>query len=315
VLIASLSRALVLSDRQVHFYTLPALDPLSAQIKPIRHIEGLAVDELQLRKFAASGPSPRGVEQVDFCVVKRTSIALYSMRDKLHYRTEMPFPAGGILARRSGSYLCIADKEFYHMVDLNAASTFPMVPISQAGDGKFVRPSITVINENEFLLLSWTGQATIGIFITVDGDPVRGTLEWPTYPESITLDYPFITAILPNQTIDIHNIETQSLVQSIPAPPPSPTSSPRDRKQIVWSAGGYMVPATQGLRKLKITSVPLVRKNNHPVESEGEQAVAGALPTEESQIVAEETTGINDVAQKGAAGVPEETAHSSIPEQ
>ena len=75
------------SDRQVHFYTLPALDPLSAQTKPIRHTEALAVDEQQLRKFATSGPPARGLEPVDFCVIKRSSIALYVFKDKLTYRT------------------------------------------------------------------------------------------------------------------------------------------------------------------------------------------------------------------------------------
>ena len=97
----------------------------------------------------------------------------------------MPFP-GGLVAKRSGHLLCIANKEMYNIVDLNAASSFPILPISQAEDGKIVKPSITVISENEFLLLSWTGSATMGVFVTGDGDPVRGTLEWVAYPESIS---------------------------------------------------------------------------------------------------------------------------------
>jgi hypothetical protein len=42
-----------------------------------------------------------------------------------------------------------------------------------------------VISENEFLILSWTGTSTLGLFITADGDPVRGTLEWSSHPEAI----------------------------------------------------------------------------------------------------------------------------------
>jgi hypothetical protein len=35
------------------------------------------------------------------------------------------------------------------------------------------------------LILSWTGASTLGLFITGDGDPVRGTLEWPSHPEAV----------------------------------------------------------------------------------------------------------------------------------
>ena len=72
------------------------------------------------------------------------------------------------------------------MVDLAAASLFQLLPISQAPDPTVVvKPSITVISENEFLILSWTGASTLGVFITGDGDPVRGTLEWPSHPQAV----------------------------------------------------------------------------------------------------------------------------------
>ncbi len=62
----------------------------------------------------------------------------------------------------------------------------PLLPISQALDTTIVvKPSITAITESEFLILSWTGASTLGVFITGDGDPVRGTLEWPSHPEAI----------------------------------------------------------------------------------------------------------------------------------
>lgn len=70
------------------------------------------------------------------------------------------------------------------MVDLDQAIQTPVMPINQAGDsgGPRIRPVITVIAENEFLILSWNGASTMGLFITGDGDPVRGTLEWPSHP-------------------------------------------------------------------------------------------------------------------------------------
>lgn len=74
------------------------------------------------------------------------------------------------------------------MIDLHAASFFSILPISQAfseAETAPVKPSITVINDDEFLILSSMGATTMGVFITGSGDPVRGTLEWPSHPESI----------------------------------------------------------------------------------------------------------------------------------
>lgn len=72
------------------------------------------------------------------------------------------------------------------MVDLEAATMFPLLPLSQAPDNSIsVKPFITVVGPNEFLILSWNGATTMGVFITGDGEPVRGTLEWPSHPEAI----------------------------------------------------------------------------------------------------------------------------------
>ena len=100
---------------------------------------------------------------------------------------EIPLPQGGTLAKRIGHSLCIADNVHYNIINLDEASLFPILPLSQAIDPTPfpIKPSITVIGDSEFLILSWTGASTIGVFITGEGDPVRGTLEWPSYPESV----------------------------------------------------------------------------------------------------------------------------------
>jgi vacuolar protein sorting-associated protein 3 len=101
----------------------------------------------------------------------------------------------------------------------------------------------------------------LGVFITGDGDPVRGTLEWPSHPESICMctaifftsplmsspsgfDFPYITTLLPNDTIEIHSVETQAIVQVIPA---SPSDSPTPHSQLgplrlAAALSGYLVP-------------------------------------------------------------------------
>ena len=142
----------------------------------------------------------QNVDPADFCVLKRASMALYSLRERLifhkarhsivcsarvlPYAQDIPLPSRPIVARRSGKYLCFADEKFYNMIDLEAASLFPLLPLSQAEDSGPVEPFILVISSNEFLILSWTGASTLGLFITGDGDPVRGTLQWENHPKA-----------------------------------------------------------------------------------------------------------------------------------
>lgn len=99
----------------------------------------------------------------------------------------LPQLDGASVAKRAGKTLCIADKTQYSIVDLQGMSAFALLPISQARDpAPFeVKPSITVVGPSEFLLLSWTGTSTLGLFVTGNGDPVRGTLEWSVHPEAI----------------------------------------------------------------------------------------------------------------------------------
>ncbi|KAL7277121.1 hypothetical protein ACG7TL_008966 [Trametes sanguinea] len=244
-------------------------------IKPIRNVVTFAVDEQHLRRppqFASDIPVP--VEPIEFCVVKRNAISLYSLRERLFFQKEIPLPAGGVLARRSGQYLCIADRENYNVINLDQASMVPLLPISQAMDSDIVvKPSITVISENEFLILSWTGASTLGVFITGEGDPVRGTLEWPGHPEAVSLDYPYITTLLPNNTIEIHSVETQAIVQVIPAPPEG--SKQDDRKALIACLNGFFIPSTQRREKLRPTPVRLMRKGGAKTRDDGGTERAG----------------------------------------
>lgn len=104
------------------------------------------------------------------------------------------------------------------------------------------------------------------------------------------LDYPYITSLLPNNTIEVHSLETQAIVQVIGAPhssnPPSKVPSPvrsathqrmssvgssgsarsraadidpARRTNLVTSVGGYLVPSTQKVDKMKRVPVKLLR--------------------------------------------------------
>ncbi|OJA12070.1 hypothetical protein AZE42_02171 [Rhizopogon vesiculosus] len=269
ILVPCIARALILCDRQVHIYTLPSLD-LVPSIKPIRHVETLVVDHNHLQRPAATSltatssststnfTTERGKnDPIDLCVIKRSTIAMYSLsEDKLTYAREISCRPGVLCARRSGRHLCIATSDVYSIVDLAGAQMYELLPLSQVpGTEVAIKPHILVISPSEFLILSWTGGSTLGVFITGDGDPVRGTLEWPVHPLSACLDYPFLTTLLPNGTIEVHSVETQTIIQVIPAP----DSGEEGRLGLVSCLGGYAVPSFQRVEKMKKVKVGLVR--------------------------------------------------------
>ncbi|KAF8882450.1 hypothetical protein BD779DRAFT_1543352 [Infundibulicybe gibba] len=259
-LVPCISRALILSDRQIHFYTLPSLDAVIPAIKPIRNVVTFAVDYMHLKRPPPSGPNVP-LEPIEFCVIKRSAIMTYALREQLFLeRYDIPLPQGASLARRINNIMCIADDTNYNIVDLKEPSMFPILPISQAVDPPsfVVKPSITIINENEFLILSWTGTNTLGLFISDQGDPVRGTLEWPSYPKALCLDYPHIATLLPNETVEVHNVETQTIVQVLPAPPTGQVESPQ-RLNLIASLNGYLVPSNQRTQKMAKVPVSLLR--------------------------------------------------------
>ena len=101
----------------------------------------------------------------------------------------------------------------------------------------------------------------------------------------IGLDYPYVTSLLTNNTIEIHSVETQEIVQVIGAPVLSPATTPKitspvrkntahsrssstvttgnvdssERLNLVASIGGHLVPSTQRLDKLRTVPVRLLR--------------------------------------------------------
>lgn len=97
----------------------------------------------------------------------------------------------------------------------------PVLPVVQStssgANAQVLRPTCIAIAENEFLLASATGsgQTAIGIFCTGAGDPVRGTLQWSSYPRALGVEFPYVAALLRNNVIEIHNIIDQKLIQTI----------------------------------------------------------------------------------------------------
>lgn len=69
------------------------------------------------------------------------------------------------------------------------------------------------------------------------------------------LDYPYVTSLLPNETIEVHSVETQSIMQVVGAP----SGDEAARLSLVASLHGYLVPSTQRSEKMRMTKVALLR--------------------------------------------------------
>lgn len=76
---------------------------------------------------------------------------------------------------------------------------------------------------------------------------------------TIGLDFRNITTLLPNGTIEIHSIETQSLVQIVSAPQDSDTAVDH-RIGLVASLGGYTVPFSEHSEEMRKTVLRFNRK-------------------------------------------------------
>jgi hypothetical protein len=100
------------------------------------------------------------------------------------------------------------------------------------------------------------------------------------------LDYPHVAALLPDQTIQVHNIETQSLVQTISAPPLPPPDEEIDpikllaseRRAVILSPAGFLVPSLKQSEKLRLKKVRLLGRNAKPGSRVARNATIPASP-------------------------------------
>jgi hypothetical protein len=100
----------------------------------------------------------------------------------------------------------------------------------------------------------------------------------------VGLDYPYITTLLSNNTIEVHSVESQSIVQVISTPysaPASPALHTRVTQMIhlVSCLNGYLVPSSQRSDKMRLAPVRLIRQDGP--KSEG---MEDAEPVDTAEI-------------------------------
>lgn len=121
----------------------------------------------------------------------------------------------------------MADTQNYKLINLQQSSVTLLIPTPQvsvtsptllgSGTQLVPRPLVAVVRKDEFLVVSGSSDnQTIGIFVNSNGDAIRGTLQWSSYPKALCVEFPYVAALLRNNTIEIHNILDQNLLQTIP---------------------------------------------------------------------------------------------------
>ena len=120
----------------MHFYTLPSFDAVSPSIiKPVRNVIAFALDQIP------TGPQ----EPVGICFAKRTSLSLWTLRERLFFVKEVPLPQGATMLRRVGNSIMGADSSFYNIVLLSEPpQLLPILPLSQ-DDNTQVRIYLTIL--------------------------------------------------------------------------------------------------------------------------------------------------------------------------
>jgi hypothetical protein len=98
------------------------------------------------------------------------------------------------------------------------------------------------------------------------------------------MEYPYVTALLPDQSIVVHNVESQKVVQEVPADPlplPDETSLAAmlgaERRALAMSTNGFLVPSKGQPEKLRLKQINLLSRDAKP----GGREVVPTMPAED----------------------------------
>jgi len=215
-----------MEDSELKFYTLPEFTPASKL--RIRDANNFCEDIYREGSTEEDG-------SVLVTVLTRTMILRIKVEREAKRVKAFDYPHALVVCQR-GPIACVANSERYDIMDLERGGRIPLFPINQnadmAEDGtQPLHPLILSVGEEDFLVTTGTtlDDPALGMFVDLNGDPVRGTLMFSTYPRTISIvlplpllilaiNYPFVFAMMQNFDIEIHSVESQQIVQIINSP-------------------------------------------------------------------------------------------------
>lgn len=154
--------------------------------------------------------------------------------------------------KRAGSNICIADTDQYSIIDTKATTVLPFYPISLDSEMK-VLPQMYVAGRDEYFCVTYNAPSSIGTFINSSGDPCRSPMTgWVGHPESVCIDEELLISSMPNCQVQVYNINTQELSQTIKLP-----SSVAVPPNLALSRPGFSAPINQRKRTLQRLSITI----------------------------------------------------------
>ncbi|KAI9143788.1 vacuolar sorting protein 39 domain 2-domain-containing protein [Paraphysoderma sedebokerense] len=228
IMLPIIRKLLVLCDSTIFCFDIPNLKPTNS-VPPIKGVMCFCKD--QSRGFMEEVKQRKlMVERI--CVAKRRIVQSLELWGKAGsddvsiQNTKEISHDGAFAIVRVNDYICLADNQAYKIINISTGDTIPLFPYSNTTDNASfsTKPLIAVVSDNEFLVVTGSSSAVqpcIGVFVGTNGDPVRGTVQFANYPKALAFQFPHTISILRTDTIlslEIHNILSQELVQSIPLP-------------------------------------------------------------------------------------------------
>jgi len=204
IVIPSESILLILCDNTIIFLDSRSLNNISSsKISPIKNVLNVCTNEAI-------------TSNLQICIAKKYSIEYINFDHGVHQLMEFPHNYSNVLKMRCYSNkICIADNSSYSIFDITTGDNISLFSYNQA----FGKPLLNTLDENEFMFVTSTSQGMgLGVFVSSKGDATRGTIQWKYYPNSIAFQYPYMLASMDDNTLAIHNILDQRLIQTITFP-------------------------------------------------------------------------------------------------
>ncbi|KAG0681550.1 hypothetical protein C6P42_004059 [Pichia californica] len=228
VVLPEVTIALIYCGSTVSGYLLPELSP--ANIGKAKDVSDISIDWKDLKiddnkhNWVTKKEDYFGESFVKVTIFTKKSIKLLRIfHDSIRLHKELQYN-DIITGLQISNFSIVSNLINYDLIDMTQSQKIFLFPISTTTTTTTktpeveLKPIIRYVKKNELLLVCGglnINEPAIGMFINLNGDIIRGTLTFESYPTSIEVDYPYINVILKNKNINIYSIYDQTKLQEI----------------------------------------------------------------------------------------------------
>jgi hypothetical protein len=158
-----------------------------------------------------------------------------------------------------------------------------------------LKPQIASPNSEEFLLTTGTKPEDpgVGMFVNLDGDVTRGTIQFEKYPEQLIIQGGWVIVAIPGKGLDMQrwDLEDESAVEEADKKGSIPLEGDVQLKEVLGLEGTVVADAGKSLRLVRVPLKPGDREtsDDSPEDrrrNEEEQVIAQRISTVQSKVVA-----------------------------